>query len=204
VGSYQLGSTQRDRVGDLPRSAAAAGGRIAAEAAIRPLGPQTAGVGHMRPRKRHHLAYAREHECGSRVADGAKSRKSPISGPGALRTIVRRALGICDELPTGIRRSEPPSRPSAGRWASANDPSIAVPIGEVALAHASFSALGFALASARLEQQLRARAGLVLGRCPLVVGSPRRGSRRTSECWLPASAVTVEAKGLLSSSHHMF
>jgi hypothetical protein len=34
-----------------------------------------------------------------------------------------------------------------------------------------------------------------------MVGSDRRGSRRTSKGWLPAPATSVEAKGLLSSSH---
>ena len=34
---------------------------------------------------------------------------------------VRWRLGICDALPTGVRRSERPSRMSGGRWACARD-----------------------------------------------------------------------------------
>jgi hypothetical protein len=77
MGSYQLGSTQRDRVGNLPRSAAAAGGRIAAEAAIRPLGPQTAGVGQTRPCGYGQAGFL--HHCDDDRGDRGDRRKG---GPG--------------------------------------------------------------------------------------------------------------------------
>jgi hypothetical protein len=60
-------------------------------------------------------AYTRRHECRSRHCRRRPSRISPISGPSASRAVVRRALGICDALPTGVGRSERPSRMSGGR-----------------------------------------------------------------------------------------